>query len=63
MKFITISNIIEEVKKTIPAEKLGIHAHNDTENGVANALAAINTGVRHVQGTENGMMFQLICCG
>ena len=50
-----ISNIIEEVKKTIPAEKLGIHAHNDTENGVANALAAINTGVRHVQGTINGL--------
>jgi len=50
-----ISNIIEEVKKTIPSEKLGIHAHNDTENGVANALAAVNTGVRHVQGTINGL--------
>jgi len=50
-----ISNIIEEVKKTIPAEKLGIHAHNDTENGVANALAAVNSGVRHVQGTINGL--------
>ena len=41
--------------KTIPSEKLGIHAHNDTENGVANALAAINAGVRHVQGTINGL--------
>ena len=50
-----ISNIIEEVKKIIPAEKLGIHAHNDTENGVANALVAINSGVRHVQGTINGL--------
>jgi len=50
-----ISEIIEEVKKIIPAEKLGIHAHNDTENGVANALAAVNTGVRHVQGTINGL--------
>ena len=50
-----ISYIIQEVKKTIPAEKLGIHAHNDTENGVANALAAVNTGVRHVQGTINGL--------
>ncbi len=50
-----ISEIIEEVKKTIPAEKLGIHAHNDTENGVANALAAVNSGVRHVQGTINGL--------
>ena len=50
-----ISDIIDEVKKIIPAEKLGIHAHNDTENGVANALAAINAGVRHVQGTINGL--------
>ena len=50
-----ITNIIQEVKKTIPANKLGIHAHNDTENGVANALAAINVGVRHVQGTINGL--------
>ena len=50
-----ISEIIEEVKKIIPAEKLGIHAHNDTENGVANALAAVNAGVRHVQGTINGL--------
>ena len=50
-----ISEIIDEVKKVIPSEKLGIHAHNDTENGVANALAAINTGVRHVQGTINGL--------
>ncbi len=50
-----ILNIIDEVKKVIPAEKLGIHAHNDTENGVANALAAVNAGVRHVQGTINGL--------
>ncbi len=50
-----ISNIIHEVKKTIPSKKLGIHAHNDTENGVANALAAVNAGVRQVQGTINGL--------
>ena len=50
-----IFDIVNEVKKHIPAEKLGIHAHNDTDNGVANALAAINAGVRHVQGTINGL--------
>ena len=50
-----ISDIINEVKKVIPSQKLGIHAHNDTENGVANALMAINSGVRHVQGTINGL--------
>ncbi len=50
-----ISEIIQEVMKTIPSNKLVIHAHNDTENGVANALAAINIGVRHVHGTINGL--------
>ena len=39
----------------IPGEKLGIHAHNDTEQAVANSLAAIDAGVRQVQGTLNGI--------
>ncbi|MFO8101522.1 MAG: citramalate synthase [Dehalococcoidia bacterium] len=34
--------------------RLGIHAHNDSELAVANTLAAVQTGVRHVQGTVNG---------
>ena len=34
---------------------LGIHAHNDTENAVANSLAAVQAGARHVQGTINGL--------
>ena len=36
-------------------KKLGIHAHNDTENAVANSLAAVETGVRQIQGTINGL--------
>ncbi len=32
----------------------GIHCHNDSELAVANSLAAIANGVRHVQGTING---------
>ena len=39
----------------IPGERLGIHTHNDTENAVANSLAAIRAGVRQVQGTLNGL--------
>ncbi len=35
--------------------RLGIHAHNDGECGVANSLAALREGVTHVQGTINGM--------
>ena len=32
----------------------GIHTHNDSELAVANSLAAVFNGVRHVQGTING---------
>lgn len=39
----------------LPGDRLGIHAHNDTENAVANSLAAIRAGVRQVQGTLNGL--------
>ena len=34
---------------------LGIHAHNDTDNAIANSLSAIDAGVRQVQGTINGL--------
>ena len=33
---------------------LGIHAHNDSETGVANTLAAVRQGCTHIQGTING---------
>ena len=49
-----ISKIVTEVTKYIPGKNLGIHAHNDTENAVANSLVAIQAGVRQVQGTING---------
>ena len=50
-----ISKIVEEVTKHIPGKNLGIHAHNDTENAVANSLVAVQAGVRQVQGTINGL--------
>jgi len=50
-----ISKIVKEVTKYIPGKNLGIHAHNDTENAVANTLAAVSAGVRQVQGTINGL--------
>ena len=43
------------IGKGIPRLKLGIHAHNDTGNAVANSLAALKAGVRHLQGTLNGL--------
>src|SRR5512141_955695 len=50
-----IERIVGEVAKKIPGDRLGIHTHNDTENAVANTLAAVRAGVRQVQGTINGL--------
>ena len=36
--------IVGEVAKRIPGDHLGIHCHNDTENAVANSLAAVRAG-------------------
>ena len=48
-----VTKIVSEVIQTIPGKNLGIHAHNDTENAVANSLAAVLAGVRQIQGTIN----------
>ncbi len=50
-----IEEIVKEVSLHIPTGKLGIHCHNDTENAVANSLAAIRSGASQVQGTFNGL--------
>jgi 2-isopropylmalate synthase len=49
-----VGKIMNEVKKEtrIP---LGIHAHNDSECGVANSVIAVECGASHVQGTINGL--------
>ena len=50
-----VSEIVLEVSKNVPGENLGIHAHNDTGNAVANSLAAVLSGARQIQGTINGL--------
>ena len=50
-----VRRIVAEVKKTFPKANLGIHCHNDTEQAVANSLAAVEAGVRQIQGTINGI--------
>ncbi len=50
-----VTQIVSEVAKVIPGKNLGIHAHNDTGNAVANSLAAVLSGVRQIQGTINGL--------
>jgi 2-isopropylmalate synthase len=49
-----VEAIVQVVKERFPEARLGIHAHNDGECGVANSLAAVRAGARHVQGTING---------
>ncbi|OOG66827.1 citramalate synthase [Sinorhizobium sp. A49] len=39
----------------VPGANLGIHAHNDTGQAIANSLAAVEAGVRQIQGTLNGI--------
>jgi 2-isopropylmalate synthase len=49
-----IEETIKAVRDALPDAQLGIHAHNDGECGVANSVAAVRAGARHVQGTING---------
>ncbi|BCX18562.1 MAG: citramalate synthase [Geminicoccaceae bacterium] len=50
-----VERICERVLARFPGERLGIHAHDDTGNAVANSLAAVRAGVRQIQGTLNGL--------
>src|SRR5438270_836264 len=50
-----VEKIVAEVVKIIPGDHVGIHAHNDTEQAVANSLAAVRAGARQIQGTLNGL--------
>src|SRR3990170_1403424 len=48
--------IVEKVIASgIPGERLGIHAHDDTGQAVANSLVAVEAGARQIQGTLNGI--------
>ena len=50
-----VEQIVGEVTKHVPGDHVGIHAHNDTEQAVANSLAAVRAGARQIQGTLNGL--------
>lgn len=50
-----VEAIVTAVTEHIPGTHIGIHAHNDTGNAIANSLAAVNAGARQVQGTLNGL--------
>lgn len=48
-----LGDIVAEVHKRFGGV-IGIHAHNDSELGVANSVAAVENGATHVQGCLNG---------
>ncbi len=50
-----VGKIVGEICEQIPGDHVGIHAHNDTEQAVANTFAAVRAGARQIQGTLNGL--------
>jgi 2-isopropylmalate synthase len=50
-----VDAIVRAVAAEVPGSHLGIHAHNDTEQAVANSLVAVLAGARQIQGTLNGI--------
>lgn len=50
-----VEAIVRDVVNHVPGDHVGIHAHNDTEQAVANSLAAVRAGARQIQGTLNGL--------
>lgn len=49
-----VAEIVAEVRKRVGGP-IGIHAHNDSGNAVANTLMAVLSGATHVQVTVNGI--------
>lgn len=55
MIYFQVEEIVKEVVKEFGSKvQIGIHCHNDSDNAVPNTLAAVRSGVTHVQGTFNG---------
>ena len=47
--------VTKVIEAGVPGANLGIHAHDDTGQAVANTLAAVEAGARQIQGTLNGL--------
>jgi len=51
-----VSQVVADVKLHVGDDAIiGIHCHDDTGCAVANSMAAVLAGARHVQGTLNGL--------
>lgn len=49
-----VSEVYDHLGGTNGTAAIGVHLHNDTGCGVANAIAGVRGGASHVQGTING---------
>ena len=49
-----VSEVYDHLSGPHGTTSIGVHLHNDTGCGVANALAGVRGGASHVQGTING---------
>jgi 2-isopropylmalate synthase len=51
-----VASIVTDVQRHVGGDVIiGIHCHDDTGCAVANSIAAVRAGARHVQGTLNGL--------
>jgi 2-isopropylmalate synthase len=51
-----VESIVADVHRHVGRDVIiGIHCHDDTGCAVANSMAAVRSGARHVQGTLNGL--------
>jgi hydroxymethylglutaryl-CoA lyase len=50
-----IRRTIEDLQKAFPAAVLGLHLHNTRGLGIANALAGLDCGIRHFEGSIGGL--------
>ena len=51
-----VESIVADVHRHVGSDVIiGIHCHDDTGCAVANSMAAVRSGARHVQGTLNGL--------
>ena len=50
-----IRRTVEDLQKAFPDAVLGLHLHNTRGIGIANALAGLDSGIRHFEGSIGGL--------
>jgi hydroxymethylglutaryl-CoA lyase len=50
-----IRRTVEDLRKAFPEAELGLHLHNTRGIGIANALAGLDCGIRHFEGSIGGL--------